>query len=104
MLGNALFAEYEDVVSRESVREKCPLSGIETETLIEAICSVSEWVPVYFLLRPNLKDEADNHVVELALAGNAKWLVTNNLKDFTRSELVIPELQIVSPEQWLQEH
>jgi hypothetical protein len=36
---------------------------------------------VYFLWRPNLPDEADNHLIELALAGAAQTIVTHNLND-----------------------
>jgi hypothetical protein len=34
-----------------------------------------------FLWRPNLPDEADNHVIELAVAGGASAVVTNNVRD-----------------------
>jgi predicted nucleic acid-binding protein len=42
---------------------------------------------VYFGWRPNLPDEADNHLVELAVAGRASFVVTRNLRDLTRAEL-----------------
>lgn len=47
--------------------------------------------------RPNLKDEADNHLIELAIAGNAKIIATNNIKDFKQTQLVLPELLIRKP-------
>jgi len=37
---------------------------------------------IYFLWRPNLRDEADNHLVELAVAGGAQAVVTRNKRDF----------------------
>ena len=36
-----------------------------------SLISRRTWVRVYYLWRPNLPDEADNHLVELAVAGNA---------------------------------
>jgi predicted nucleic acid-binding protein len=60
-----------------------------------------DWVKVYFLWRPNLPDEADNHLIELALAGSADTIVTNNLKDFKAGELRFPDLTIQSPRQFL---
>lgn len=103
LLGNALFAEYEDVSSRRSILDQCPVTPQNVQDLLDAFCSVSDWVPVYYLWRPNLKDEADNHVLELATAGNAKWVVTNNTRDFARAELLIPGVSIITPEQLLQE-
>lgn len=50
-----------------------------------------------YLRRPNLPDEADNHVVELAVAGNAEAIVTHNTRDFRRNELRFPGLAVVTP-------
>jgi predicted nucleic acid-binding protein len=46
---------------------------------------------------PTIRDEGDNHVLELAIAGNAEILVTSNLKDFRNAELSFPQLKILSP-------
>ena len=61
--------------------------------------SVSQWIHIYYLWRPNLKDEADNHLIELAIAGNARILATKNIKDFQNAELLFPELSILKPEE-----
>ena len=99
LMGNALFCEYESVINREEILAKCPLTSSEIEVLFQAFLSVSQWVNIYFLWRPNLTDEADNHLIELALAGNASSIVTNNLKDFQNTDLLFPNLSIVRPEQ-----
>ncbi|MDZ8054893.1 MAG: PIN domain-containing protein [Aulosira sp. ZfuCHP01] len=54
---------------------------------------------IYYLWRPNLKDEADNHLIELAVAGNAQIIATHNVKDFQNSELLFPNLSILKPEE-----
>lgn len=36
----------------------------------------------------------DNYLVELTIAGNAEILVTHNIKEFQRSQLQFPQLQI----------
>jgi putative PIN family toxin of toxin-antitoxin system len=101
IMGAALFHEYEDVLSRPELMDKGPLPATERQTLLEAFLSVTDWGKVYFLWRPNLPDEADNHLIELALAGTAETIVTNNLKDPQHGELRFPGLKIQSPRQFL---
>lgn len=98
ILGNALFSEYESVVFRSDILAQCSLTGEEVLELFQSFLRVSEWVNIYFLWRPNLIDEADNHLIELALAGGASSIVTNNLKDFQNAELLFPKLSILKPE------
>jgi predicted nucleic acid-binding protein len=66
-----------------------------------AIYSVCTWTPVYYLWRPNLRDEGDNFLIELALAGNSEVIVTNNVKDLESAELNFEGLRILRPEQLL---
>ena len=102
LLGNALFAEYEDVATRDAILKLCPVAPEDIRDLLDAFCAVSEWLPIYYLWRPNLTDEADNHVLELAAAGNAQWIVTNNVRDFRNAQLSFPQIQVLTPEQILQ--
>lgn len=99
LISNALFAEYEDIISRDRIREACPLSTLEIRDLLNAFYSTSKWVPIYFLWRPNLQDENDNFLVELAVAGNATKIVTYNVDDLKDAELKFDDLKIVKPEQ-----
>lgn len=99
LMGNALFSEYESVINRSEILTKCLISQKEIEALLAAFINVSQWVSIYYLWRPNLKDEADNHLIELAMAGQAKIIATNNIRDFHNSELVFPDLAIQKPEE-----
>lgn len=99
LMGNALFCEYEQVINRSEVLRLCPLSTEEVQTLIAAFMSVCEWTRIYYLWRPNLKDEADNHLIELAIAGNARIIATYNIKDFRQPQLIFPELSIKKPDE-----
>ena len=69
----------------------------EIAELLSALYSRCEWVPIYYLWRPNIADEGDNFLIELALAGNATHIVTNNIRDLKNAELKFPELNIVTP-------
>lgn len=103
LMGNALFSEYSDVSSRDRILSRTPLNANEVEDLLNSFVSVCEWVPIYFLWRPNLGDEADNHLIELAVAGNATVIVTNNIRDLKNAEFSFPELRILTPKQILKE-
>jgi len=54
-----------------------------------------------FPMETHLPDEADKHLIELALAGSAEIIVTNNLADLRNGELRFPGLKILSPNQFL---
>lgn len=103
VIGNALFGEYEDVLSRELLFQNCRLSPAERNELLDAFLARCQWGSVYFLWRPNLRDEGDNHLIELALATGAGVIVTRNLRDFANMNLFFPELRFLLPEQFLRE-
>lgn len=99
LMGNALLLEYESVMQRKEIISQCSLTNTEIYTLLVSFINVSQWISIYYLWRPNLKDEADNHLIELAVAGNAQIIVTKNVKDFQNAELVFPNLSILRPEE-----
>ena len=103
LMGEALFRDYEDLLQREHIFASCVLDKDERNLLLDAFLSTCEWVTIYYRWRPNLRDEADNHLVELAVAGGADYLVTNNIKDFKNPELHFPALQIIDPITFLKE-
>jgi len=101
LVGVKLLAEYEDTLGREVLFKDSPLSSGERDELLNAYLSVCEWVQVFFLWRPNLPDEGDNHLVELAVAGAAEKLITHNTRDLQQGELRFPQLEIVTPGEFL---
>lgn len=102
LIGTALFYEYEDLLGRQDLMVKSPLTALERRYLFEALLSVSEWIKVYYLWRPNLPDEGDNHLIELAVAGGADAIVTNNTGDLKNSELLFAHVSIFTPSQFLE--
>jgi len=102
-MGAALFAEYESLLGRDELFRRSPLDASRREVVFNAFLSVCRWTRIYYLWRPNLRDEADNHVIELAVAGGASAIVTKNVRDFRATELQFPDLQVLKPEALLEE-
>ena len=80
VISTTLLFEYEDVLKREQTGLK--LSHKQLETILDNICALSEFQRIYFLWRPYLKDQKDDHILEVAVASKTKTIVTHNLKDF----------------------
>ncbi len=104
LMGSALLAEYEDVLGRRSLFARSRLSAKERSELLDIFLAHCEWTRIYFGWRPNLRDEADNHLIELALAGGASHVVTRNVRHVGRMELRFPQLFVVTPEKFIKEH
>ncbi len=103
LMGAALLGEYEDLLGRESIWRRARLTATEREAFLDIFLSVCQWTRIYFAWRPNLSDEADNHLIELAVAGQADYLVTRNVRDLRRGELKFPQIMVVTPTQLLKE-
>jgi len=103
LMGTALLAEYEDVLGRGALFERSRLDAAEREELLDIFLARCRWTRIYFGWRPNVPDEADNHLVELAVAGGAQAIVTRNLRDLQGMDLRFPALKLMTPEDLLRE-
>lgn len=101
LFGNALWSEYQDLLGRPVWGEGT--NADERQQVLAALARQSRWVTVYYGWRPNLPDEADNHLIELALAGGAQAIVTHNLRDLRGGELRLGKLRVMTPAQCLEE-
>ena len=101
LFGNALWQEYEDLLGRDVWTPATTQQ--ERWQVLAALAQAGRWVTVYFGWRPNLPDEGGNHLIELAVAGNALAIVTHNVRDLGRGELAWPRLRILTPAQYLEE-
>lgn len=104
LMGNALFNEFEDVLSRQSLFNRSRLDAAERSELLDIFLSTARWTRVYFAWRPNLRDEGDNHLVELAIAGGASHIVTHNIRDFVAAQLKFEQLLVQTPAQFLKDN
>lgn len=101
VIGNALYLEYQDLLHRETIQALCRQTAVSLEEFLDDFASICTPVDAWFLWRPNLPDEADNHIIELAIAADVGYIITNNLKDFARSELLHIGYEVISPPQLL---
>jgi predicted nucleic acid-binding protein len=100
LFSNALWLEYEDLLARAVWTPET--TAEERKSVMAALAASGRWVKIYYGWRPNLPDEADNHLVELAVAGGAEAIVTHNIRDLRRGELRWQGLSIVTPSECLE--
>ena len=91
-----LMIEYEAVLGRDEHLLASGLSAEEVHTLLDAVAMVAEPVRLAYLWRPLLTDTDDDMVLETAINGRAKVLVTLNLRDFTAAKGIF-DVEILSP-------
>ena len=74
--------EYEAVCRRTEHRLASELSENEVDVFLTAVIALAGPVETHFLWRPQLRDPADEMVLEAAVNGRANALVTFNTRDF----------------------
>jgi putative PIN family toxin of toxin-antitoxin system len=83
MLANvALALEYEATCQLAEHRLAAGLGLGEVTVFIDGVLAVVEPVETHFLWRPQLRDPADEFVLEAAVNGRAAAIVTFNRRDF----------------------
>lgn len=79
-----LFLEYEDVLKRPEQRLAHGLALSQIDDLLAEFAAIAEPVEIHFQWRPQLRDPADEMVLEAAMNGRAEAIITYNLADFSR--------------------
>ena len=100
LFGNALWLEYEDVLGRDLWTEAT--TPQERQLILGSLAQSGRWVTTYYGWRPNLRDEGDNHLIELAVAGQAAAIVTHNVRDLAHGELSWRSLRVLAPARCLE--
>ena len=101
LVGASLFVEYSNVMNRDELFRDSHLDKAERNELLDIFLACCEWTEIYYGWRPNLRDENDNHLIELAVAGGAQCIVTRNVKDLGSGELMFPGIAVLTPEAFL---
>ena len=97
-----VFQEYREVLSREENRRRLGLDEEAIDTIMQFIAITGRPTNISYIWRPNLRDEGDNMVVELARASGSEYLITQNIRDFTRdADMRNDDLHIVTPAEFM---
>jgi putative PIN family toxin of toxin-antitoxin system len=82
LVTTALFLEYEAVLKRPEQQLSTGMNPKAIEGFLAAFASAAEPVELNFLWRPQLRDPADELILEAAINGRAAAVVTHNVGDF----------------------
>lgn len=98
-----IVTELKDVLLRTENRKLYPeLTDQEVEQYIFDICAASINIRINYLWRPFLRDFGDDKILEVAFNGNAKYIVTHNVKDF-RNVAEKFSIGVITPQQYLKQ-
>jgi len=104
VVSTPIFAEYSDVCLRKSSLQLFGLTEEDVWDVLNFIAYISVKIDIKYLLRPNLQDEGDNLIMELAFASDSRYLITKNIRDFTcNSELRFDGVRVITPADFMQE-
>ena len=95
-----LMIEYEAVLTRPHNLAAIGLSIEEMNVVLDAVAAVAEPVLLHFHWRPQLKDPADEMVLETAVNGRADRLVTFNLRHLRPAARAFGVPAVTPPEAW----
>lgn len=102
LVTTAVFLEYEAVLMRAEQRLATQMSEADVEGFLSALAAASEPVEISFRWRPQLRDPADELMLEAAVNGRAEAIVTHNLADFEPASSKFG-IRILTPAQLLKE-
>jgi len=93
-----LVLEYEDALMR---LESSAITEQDIRDFVDFLCEIGHHQIIFFLWRPFLPDQSDDHVLEVAVAAGCDAIVTYNKRDFKGIERF--GLRILDPRELLSE-
>jgi len=88
-------------LTRQKSLEDFGLQLSDVEKFLRFVAFVGKTFNIFFLFRPNLKDENDNMLVELSITSQSDYLITSNIRDFKDAELKFDKLNIITPSNFI---
>jgi len=96
-----LFLEYEAVLSRPEQLQAAGVTAADVANLLDVLAGKVERVDIAYLWRPQLRDAADDMVLEAAVNGRATAIITFNQRDFLPQTLSFG-VAVLTPAQFFQ--
>ena len=93
----ALFLEYEDVLKRPDQLTASGLLHTDVDAILNDLARLLVPVTTHYQWRPQLRDPADEMVLEAAVNAQANAIVTYNLRDFKPAQRF--GILVLNPEQ-----
>jgi predicted nucleic acid-binding protein len=97
-----LASEYREVLSRYLPIEEGGVTFSDAERVLTRLVADADEIDVRYLWRPNLRDEGDNFIYEIAVASSPCTIVTYNLRDFAQGEIRFSGVYVKTPAEVLQ--
>lgn len=93
----ALFLEYEAVLTQPEQLAASGLALADVDAILNELASLIEPVNTFYQWRPQLRDPAEEMVLEAAVNAQAQAIVTYNLRDFAPAKLF--GIPVMNPQQ-----
>lgn len=93
-----LVLEYEAALLRQA--RSLGLARQDVSDFLDYVCAVARRQSIFFLWRPRLRDPGDDMVLEAAVAGGCRYVVTFNTRDFESGRPLT--VDVVTPRAFLQ--
>ncbi|PCI44741.1 MAG: putative toxin-antitoxin system toxin component, PIN family [Proteobacteria bacterium] len=96
-----LLLEYEAVLKRPETLLAASLKTSDMDTILNMLCARGQPKKLHYLWRPQLKDDQDEMVLELAVNAGADAIVTFNHNDFLPAATKF-DMPIIMPSKYYQ--
>lgn len=97
-VSTALILEYEEILRQN--RTNMGLSDQDIDDFLDAICHISRHWNIFYLWRPAANDPDDDFLIDLAVASQADFLITYNVRDMRHIRSF--GIEMISPKNFLQ--
>jgi len=97
-----LLLEYEEVMKRTNPILLAHFTDAEKDVFLNGFAAFGVSPKIFYLWRPFLRDPDDDMLVELAVAGSARYIISSNTGDFQGAESL--GITVTTPQRFYRSH